>query len=226
MSCVYVIRSAMDPTLIKIGETGDWSRRSRELKVGSKTALVCRFPIERRKAVEKAAHRNLSDYRLPQSEWFRLSEEQLQHICQQLQATAERLSAPPPTPEELAEIKAAARLKKHARLKAQEAAAAKAKLDREKAWHSQPLAMVVAERVVDRLIPSLFVSLPVFAIGGFASALLAMGCPDQNCKDGILKGGNRASFAVTVLALAAAGINAAADEVSKRKQFHAQHPTC
>ena len=65
---VYLIRDDASG-LHKIGITTNWDRRSRELGVG----LV---PCDNSKYWEKVLHRYFKDRRLPQSEWFRVTEEE------------------------------------------------------------------------------------------------------------------------------------------------------
>lgn len=225
MSCIYVIRSNVAPDLIKIGKTGDWSRRSRELKVGTKTELINHFPFDQPGPIETAAHRGLAAYRLPQSEWFRLSAEQLQDVCQQLGALSQKLSAPPPTPEELAAAKALRQAQAQAKQQAQLRAAQQQQLAREKAWHSQPLALAMTQSAFSRMGYCVIAVFPLVMAAGFASAVLGMGCPDQDCRADVSAGVMRTGFAAWVLASAAAGLNAAANETSKRQQFLAKHPT-
>ena len=70
---VYVIRD-MDTGLYKIGETSDWRRRFKELKVDDVKIVVIQLKwVSNRIEIEKYHHDLHRDYRLPQSEWFKLS---------------------------------------------------------------------------------------------------------------------------------------------------------
>ena len=70
---VYVIRD-MDSGLYKIGETSNWRRRFKELKVDDVKIVVIQLKwVSNRLEIEKYHHDLHRDYRLPQSEWFKLS---------------------------------------------------------------------------------------------------------------------------------------------------------
>jgi len=70
---VYVIRD-MDSGLYKIGETSNWRRRFKELKVDDVKIVVIQLKwVSNRFEIEKYHHDLHRDYRLPQSEWFKLS---------------------------------------------------------------------------------------------------------------------------------------------------------
>lgn len=86
---VYLISNQAG--LHKIGITQDWSRRSRELEVGTKTAVVLTATVIRPKALELALHRRYKPQRLPQTEWFQLAPVQLQEVISVIEAEAQRL---------------------------------------------------------------------------------------------------------------------------------------
>ena len=70
---VYVIRD-MESGLYKIGETSNWRRRFKELKVDDVKIVVIQLKwVSNRFEIEKYHHDLHRDYRLPQSEWFKLS---------------------------------------------------------------------------------------------------------------------------------------------------------
>ena len=70
---VYVIRD-MDSGLYKIGETSNWRRRFKELKVDDEKIVAIQLKwVSNRLEIEKYHHDLHRDYRLPQSEWFKLS---------------------------------------------------------------------------------------------------------------------------------------------------------
>ena len=70
---VYVIRD-MDTGLYKIGETSNWRRRFKELKVDDEKIVAIQLKwVSNRLEIEKYHHDLHRDYRLPQSEWFKLS---------------------------------------------------------------------------------------------------------------------------------------------------------
>ena len=70
---VYVIRD-MESGLYKIGETQNWQRRFKELNVDNQRIVIINLKwFPNRKEIEKYHHEINRDYRLPQSEWFKLS---------------------------------------------------------------------------------------------------------------------------------------------------------
>ncbi len=70
---VYVIRD-METGLYKIGETSNWRRRFKELKVDDEKIVAIQLKwVSNRLEIEKYHHDLYSAYRLPQSEWFKLS---------------------------------------------------------------------------------------------------------------------------------------------------------
>lgn len=72
---VYVIRD-MESGLYKIGKTDNWVRRFKQLKVdGIKIQAIQLRWVEDRHQVEKYHHDLYDAYRLPQSEWFKLSKQ-------------------------------------------------------------------------------------------------------------------------------------------------------
>lgn len=72
MKCVYLIRSLHSPDHYKIGVTGDWERRAKELRVNYLTEEIFRYDIANAYQVEKELHQQFERTRLPQSEWFLL----------------------------------------------------------------------------------------------------------------------------------------------------------
>ena len=73
--CVYLIRD--DQTgLHKIGMTGNWARRSRELQVGRGCTAVRLVACPDAQKWERVLHAQFRHKRLPQSEWFRITEDE------------------------------------------------------------------------------------------------------------------------------------------------------
>ena len=87
---VYLISNQAG--LHKIGITGDWNRRQRELEVGIKTTAVLTATVIRPKALELALHRRFQAQRLPQSEWFSLAPEQLQEAISTIEVESQKLT--------------------------------------------------------------------------------------------------------------------------------------
>ena len=69
---VYVLRDN-STGLYKIGRTKNISQRMRQLGVGKTSTLIQKKHVSDSYAVEKAAHRRYKDYRLPQTEYFKLN---------------------------------------------------------------------------------------------------------------------------------------------------------
>ena len=76
---VYLIYS---PTFdaYKIGMTECWSRRSKQLKVGTATKFIMSARVISHRMVERELHRRFSAHRLPQSEWFKFTDEQVTQV--------------------------------------------------------------------------------------------------------------------------------------------------
>lgn len=74
--CVYLICDN-ETGLHKIGMTKNWARRSRELQVGSTTTAVRTWDCPDAMKWEKVLHFQFKHKRLPQSEWFRVSENEV-----------------------------------------------------------------------------------------------------------------------------------------------------
>lgn len=81
---VYLIR-CQQSGLHKIGITGKWGQRSRQLRVGSKTSVVRVVRVSDGPALEKRLHKRYDAVRVPQTEYFQLSETQLQEVLQVLE---------------------------------------------------------------------------------------------------------------------------------------------
>ena len=75
-SIIYVIKSEILEAH-KIGVTNDWHRRKRELEVGNTTRAVHVARIDNARSLERYLHDKFKKSRLPQSEWFRLEEQDL-----------------------------------------------------------------------------------------------------------------------------------------------------
>ena len=86
--CVYLIRDN-ETGLHKIGMTANWARRSRELQVGSTTTAVRLVACPDALKWEKVLHAQFKHKRIPQSEWFRVTEEEvmpkMQWLLQQVE---------------------------------------------------------------------------------------------------------------------------------------------
>lgn len=72
MGFLYVIQSCDSDRLHKIGITKNWEKRRIALKVEVKTVqkLLVQLPDELEKKIEKELHKQFTEHRLPQSEWF------------------------------------------------------------------------------------------------------------------------------------------------------------
>ena len=74
---IYIAKNSEDLSeLYKIGKTDNWVRRFKQLKVdGIKIQAIQLRWVEDRHQVEKYHHDLYDAYRLPQSEWFKLSKQ-------------------------------------------------------------------------------------------------------------------------------------------------------
>jgi hypothetical protein len=74
---LYLLRSNADPSLHKIGITNHWHQRAKQLEVGLSTACIGRWLVSDSRQLETFLHRRFKAHRLPQSEWFHLSADQV-----------------------------------------------------------------------------------------------------------------------------------------------------
>lgn len=189
---VYLIRS-LASGLHKIGITGNWDRRSKELKVGELTELVKHVTTFNPKAVETALHHHFRAHRLPQSEWFALDANQLQQVLGAMAAVQKEFDEKQEDPAirlltlEAALAKAKTRqqreiylsiIQRHLRehfpeqVARQEAAAQAAELaeqqQRERRaraeWLATPLRKHVLAEWAGILVASLFLTMPYFVV--------------------------------------------------------------
>jgi hypothetical protein len=103
---LYLLRSHADASLHKIGITNNWQQRAKQLEVGLTTACVGRWTVNDNRQLERFLHRRFKPHRLPQSEWFHLSPEQVQWVISAAgkaaddlkQATSHQQASQPPRP--------------------------------------------------------------------------------------------------------------------------------
>jgi hypothetical protein len=103
---LYLLRSHADASLHKIGITNHWQQRAKQLEVGLSTACVGRWTVNDNRQLENFLHRRFKAHRLPQSEWFHLSPEQVQWVISAAgkaaddlqQATSHQQASQPPRP--------------------------------------------------------------------------------------------------------------------------------
>lgn len=84
-NCIYLIRHCSSG-LAKIGITENWERRSRQLKIGSKCQKIIVIKTDNNSNIEQELHSRFEDFRLPQSEWFYLSEKQIELLSTELKS--------------------------------------------------------------------------------------------------------------------------------------------
>ncbi|MDM7959063.1 MAG: GIY-YIG nuclease family protein [Synechococcus sp. WH 8007] len=87
---VYIVR-LKERDIHKIGITLNWSRRSRELQVGDGVETVLVKKVRKPKSLENRLHKRFKSYRIPQSEWFVLTESQINAAKGMLNEAAEEL---------------------------------------------------------------------------------------------------------------------------------------
>lgn len=80
---VYLIQSNSG-SIYKIGMTRNWAQRSTQLRVGTRTKEVFVAKATNPEAAESALHDWHRHKRLPQSEWFELSERDLAELLHEL----------------------------------------------------------------------------------------------------------------------------------------------
>ena len=74
MECVYLIKHNQSG-LYKIGMTKNWDSRSKQLKVGSSTSKIKLVSCRNSEKWEKVLHAMFKHKRIPQSEWFQITEQ-------------------------------------------------------------------------------------------------------------------------------------------------------
>ena len=104
MPYIYLIKAHNSGGLHKIGKTIDINRRMRELKAApSDQVEIIKLPSETlMNAAEKLLHRQFEATRVPQSEMFNLSPEQVTVCRQAMKEVEAKYAEPPLTPEQLA----------------------------------------------------------------------------------------------------------------------------
>jgi hypothetical protein len=88
---LYLLCSNADPSLHKIGITNHWHQRAKQLEVGLSTACVGRWLVNNNRQLESFLHRRFKAHRLPQSEWFHLSPDQVQWVVSAASKAADDL---------------------------------------------------------------------------------------------------------------------------------------
>lgn len=81
--CIYLIRHKSSG-LVKIGITENWQRRCSELEVEVKCEVLKVMFCELAHHHEKQMHIEFDDFRLPQSEWFHLNNDQTQSLIEKV----------------------------------------------------------------------------------------------------------------------------------------------
>ena len=72
---LYAISLVSSSLLVKVGISGCWENRKKQLKVGNATRLEVLVECLDMRVTEKQCHQKYSAFRLPQSEWFFLPDQ-------------------------------------------------------------------------------------------------------------------------------------------------------
>jgi hypothetical protein len=88
---LYLLRSHADASLHKIGITNHWHQMAKQLEVGLTTACVGRWMVNNNRQLESFLHRRFKAHRLPQSEWFHLTPDQVQWVISAASKAADDL---------------------------------------------------------------------------------------------------------------------------------------
>ena len=91
---VYVIQNNYVPNQYKIGISSNWAKRSRQLKVGDVTTEIYVGNVIHNHQLEQQLHKRYASYRLPQSEWFHLNDEQLDDVVTTIGRSASYVPKP------------------------------------------------------------------------------------------------------------------------------------
>ena len=68
----------------KIGITVAPKSRFKALGVGTKATLIGYWQLDAYRELEKQLHKEYADYRVPQSEWFKLSDQDVKDVVQKI----------------------------------------------------------------------------------------------------------------------------------------------
>ena len=85
---VYIIKNDVRIGGYKIGKTTDVDRRFNQLKVGTKASIVGVWSSVDYSRLERQLHLMFKDIRIPQSEWFPLSDSELTDAIDYLERRA------------------------------------------------------------------------------------------------------------------------------------------
>jgi hypothetical protein len=101
LNVVYVIQNKHVPNQFKIGITGNWQQRAKQLKVGVLTNEIHVGYVVHNHQLEKQLHKRYAQHRLPQSEWFHLSDEQVANVIKTIDLNSIRNVKRPVVDEEV-----------------------------------------------------------------------------------------------------------------------------
>jgi len=89
-NCLYVLQH-INSGLIKIGVTGNWKSRSSQLCVGSKCNAIMVVACEDNYHEESKLHCDYDQQRIPQTEWFELSNKQIETLLKRVAMLGEQI---------------------------------------------------------------------------------------------------------------------------------------
>ena len=72
----------------KIGITTAPKSRFKALSVGTKATLIGYWQLDAYRELEKQLHKEYADFRVPQSEWFDLSDQEIRNVIQKVTSIA------------------------------------------------------------------------------------------------------------------------------------------
>ena len=72
----------------KIGITTAPKSRFKALAVGTKATLIGYWQLDAYRELEKQLHKEYADFRVPQSEWFDLSDQEIRNVIQKVTSIA------------------------------------------------------------------------------------------------------------------------------------------
>jgi len=168
--CVYFIKAFNGNGLVKIGKTANLERRMRELKTPPDSRLlVIELPDEEiMHEVEQSLQDVFAQDRIPQSEMFSLTADQIKE-CKELMIEWEEYHSPPPlTPEQEEEERRIEELRAQLAIEELKAQIAREEFAEEKAKEQKAREAVLKEEEARRATywaTSFFLSIPAFACG-------------------------------------------------------------
>lgn len=97
MNCLYLIKDNKTG-LVKIGITSQWTKRAQTLHVDRKTTAILVVKVENNREHERLLHEQYAHQRLPATEWFSLTDFQIENLTRKVKKLGEAIIDNSPKP--------------------------------------------------------------------------------------------------------------------------------